>query len=83
MFTVVPKAYLNQRVAAIRKVLYRMDAFVILFILLGVGLVVQVFEKQRKETMRLAYTDPLTGGANYAKFCLVLNRARSLRLREG
>lgn len=77
MFTVVPKEYFNQRFAAIRKELYRMDAFVILFILLGVLLVVRIFEKQRKETMRLAYTDPLTGGANYAKFCQVLNAVRS------
>lgn len=77
MFTVVPKDYFNQRFATIRKELYRMDSLVILFIMVGVLFVVRIFGKQHKETMRLAYTDPLTGGANYAQFCLVVDGMRN------
>ena len=77
MFTVVPKDYFDQRLTTVRKFLYRMDQTMIAAILLGVFMIGGLYGKQRREAMRLAYTDPLTGGANYAKFCLVLGNERS------
>lgn len=80
MFTVVPKNYFDQRLDTVRETLYRMDAIVIVCILAGVFLTVGIFRKQRREAMRLAYTDSLTGGANFAKFCFVMG---ALRNRQG
>ena len=73
MFTVVPSDYFEERFDETRRNLYRMDLLVILLIVVSVWGFMWISREQRLETIRLAYTDPLTGDANYAKFCQVVN----------
>ena len=73
MFTVVPSDYFEERFGETRRNLYRMDLLVILLIVVSVWVFMWISREQRLETIRLAYTDPLTGDANYAKFCQVVN----------
>ena len=80
MLTIVPTSYFDNRFDAIQKDLLLMDFFVLLVIGLGIFLFVLLSREQYRETMRLAYEDPLTGGANYARFCQVVD---SFRDRQG
>ena len=76
MFTVIPTRYFDYRFDQVEDALYFMEILVLLFILTGVFLLVVHFKRQQKETMRIAFQDPLTGGANFSKFCQVLDSKR-------
>lgn len=76
MLTIVPSSYFDDRFDAIQKYLFLMDFFVLLVIGLGILLFVLLSREQFRETRRLAYEDPLTGGANYARFCQVVDSFR-------
>lgn len=73
MFTVIPADILDHRITAIQKNLLIMDFFVILSIMSGVLLFVYTSKAQQRELIRLAYMDPVTGGANFARFCQVVD----------
>ncbi|MCM1106232.1 MAG: EAL domain-containing protein [Blautia sp.] len=77
VFTIVPAAYLQSRLTPVLGHLYLMGAGVAFCILCGVALMILFSRKQREQMRRLAYVDPLTGGANFAKFCGELNGRRS------
>ena len=76
MFTVIPADFLNHRFTAIQKNLFVMDFFVILAIMAGILLFVFTSKAQQRELIRLAYVDPVTGGANFARFCQVVDGMR-------
>ncbi len=73
MFTVIPADFLDHRFTAIQKNLLIMDFFVILSIMSGILLFVYTSKAQQRELIRLAYMDPVTGGANFARFCQVVD----------
>ena len=76
MITMVPKKQYDQHFNAVRRNLYYMDAVVIAVLLIGCTMIVYVSTKQRQESLRAVYTDPITKGANYAKLCQVVSRFR-------
>lgn len=80
MITVVPSHILQARYQPVRNSLYTVVGFVVLFLVLNLVLVVLMTRRQRHETSRLAYSDPTTGGANFASFKRDL---RNLSSREG
>lgn len=79
MFTVIPADFLNHRITAIQKNLLVMDFFVILSIMSGILLFVYTTKAQQRELIRLAYIDPVTGGANFARFCQVVDNMHDKR----
>lgn len=79
MFTVIPADFLDHRFTTIQKNLFVMDFFVILAIMAGILLFVFTSRAQQRELIRLAYVDPVTGGANFARFCQVVNGMRGRR----
>ena len=76
MITMVPKGYYDYHFDIVRNNLYRMDAVVIIVLLVGIMLILHISEKQREESLQFAYTDPVTHGPNYAKLCQVVDGMR-------
>ncbi|MBO5279239.1 MAG: EAL domain-containing protein [Lachnospiraceae bacterium] len=74
VLTIIPADFLKSRVVPIQKNLYLMAFIVCALILIGVSLIVMISKERQKMMMRYAYEDPLTKGANYAKFCFDMNK---------
>ncbi|MGN0161052.1 MAG: EAL domain-containing protein [Lachnospiraceae bacterium] len=79
MLTIIPAEVLESRAEPIQHSLYRMALIVILLTFLGAAFVVALSREQRNRMLRYAYEDPLTNGANYAKFCVEMNTKRDTR----
>lgn len=77
MLTIVPSDVLGNRAAPIQKSLFMMIFFVVVFIFIGVALLIMLSREQQVMLLRFAYEDPLTKGANYAKFCMNMEKRRS------
>lgn len=80
MITIVPAHLVQERYLPIRNSLYNVVAAIVLFLVLDLALAILLTRQQRRETQRLAYTDPVTGGANLSSF---LRDVRSLSNRKG
>lgn len=76
MLTIIPAAVLESRAAPVQRSLYLMAFVVAVFILIGVVFVIVLSREQKNMMLRYAYEDPLTKGANYARFCVDLNKKR-------
>lgn len=76
MLTIVPAAVLESRAVPVQQSLYLMAFIVSILILIGVWFVITLSREQRSIALRHAYEDPLTKGANYAKFCIDMNQAQ-------
>lgn len=76
MLTIVPSKVLDSRVEPIQKNLYLMSVLVVILILIGVALLILLSNEQRAMFLRFAYEDPLTKGANYAQFCVIMEKQR-------
>lgn len=76
MLTIVPSKVLDSRVEPIQKNLYLMSVLVVILILIGVALLILLSNEQRAMFLRFAYEDPLTKGANYAQFCVNMEKQR-------
>lgn len=74
MLTIVPANVLESKVLPIQENLYLMAVIVSIFIFIGAGYVITLSRDQKNLALRHAYEDPLTKGANYAKFCLDMNK---------
>lgn len=74
MLTIVPADVLGRSVAPVQHSLYLMAFIVSILILIGVWFVITLSREQRTMALRYAYEDPLTKGANYAKFCIDMNK---------
>ncbi|MDO5382915.1 MAG: GGDEF domain-containing protein [Eubacteriales bacterium] len=74
MLTIIPADVLESRVEPVQRSLYIMAFIVVVFILIGVALIVMISRDGQIMMMRYAYEDPLTKGANYAKFCLEMKK---------
>lgn len=79
MVTIVPANVLEGRVEPVQRALYLMACIVIILILIGAAFVITLSREQKSMTLRYAYEDSLTKGANYAKFCLEMNKKRNTR----
>ncbi len=76
MLTIIPADVLESRATPIQHNLYLMAFIVVMLILTGIVFVVNLSREQKKMTFRYAYEDPLTKGANYARFCVEMNKKR-------
>lgn len=79
MLTIIPTDVLESRVAPIQYSLYLMAFVVVILTLMGVAFVIIFSREQKSMMLRYAYEDPLTKGANYARFCTEMNKKRDTR----
>ena len=79
MITIVPADVLESRVAPIQHRLYTMAFVVVLLTLMGVAFVIVISRQQKAMMLRYAYEDPLTKGANYARFRIEMSKKRNPR----
>lgn len=79
MLTIVPADVLDSRVAPVQNSLYLMAFIVVVFTLMGVAFVIILSREQKSTMRRYAYEDSITKGANYAKFCVEMNKKRDTR----
>ena len=79
MLTIIPADVLESRAAPVQHSLYLMAFIVSIFILIGVAFVIVISREQKQIMLRHAYEDPLTKGANYASFCVEMNKKRDPR----
>ena len=79
MITIVPTDVLESRVAPIQHRLYTMAFVVVLLTLMGVAFVIVISRQQKAMMLRYAYEDPLTKGANYARFRMDMSKKRNPR----
>lgn len=76
MLTLVPSKVLESRIEPIQRNLYLMSFFVVVLTLIGVFLLVLLSREHYRTQQRFLYEDPLTKGANYAKFCMDMKKRR-------
>lgn len=69
VFTIIPADVLSMRVSPIQKNQNMIAVMVVIFALVGAAMIVQLTHEQHKKMLSYAYVDPVTQGANYAKFC--------------
>lgn len=79
MLTIIPAEVLESRAAPIQHSLYLMAFIVAILILMGSAIVITFSREQKNMMLRYAYEDPLTKGANYAKFCVEMNKKRDTK----
>ncbi len=79
MITIAPADVLESRVAPIQHRLYTMAFVVVLLTLMGVAFVIVISRQQKAMMLRYAYEDPLTKGANYARFRIDMSKKRNPR----
>lgn len=70
ILTIIPSDVLNQRVTPIQKNQYMTSFGVMLLVAVGAVLIIMFIKGQHTQMIRFAYEDSLTGGPNFAKFCL-------------
>ena len=70
ILTIVPADMLNQRTTPIQMNQYRTSIGVMILVVIGAVLMIMYIKEQHGQMIRFAYEDPLTGGINYAKFCM-------------
>lgn len=76
MLTIIPADVLGSRATPVQNSVYLMAFIVSILILIGVGFVIALSREQKNMILRYAYEDPLTKGANYARFCVEMNQKR-------
>lgn len=80
MLTLIPSKVLESRIEPVQRNLYLMSFFVVVLTLIGVFLLILLTREQYRTLLSFAYEDPLTKGANYAKFCVDMEKRR---IRQG
>lgn len=80
MLTLIPSKVLESRIEPVQRNLYLMSFFVVVLTLIGVFLLILLTREQYRTLLSFAYEDPLTKGANYAKFCVDMEKHR---IRQG
>lgn len=70
ILTIIPSEVLNQRVTPIQMNQYMTSFCVMLLVTVGAVMIIMFIKGQHGQMIRFAYEDPLTGGANFAKFCV-------------
>lgn len=70
ILTIIPSEVLNQRVTPIQINQYMTSFGVMLLVAVGAVLIIMFIKDQHTQMIHFAYEDSLTGGANFAKFCL-------------
>ena len=79
ILTIIPADVLESRAAPIQQSLYLMAFIVVILILLGVAFVIKISREQKSMILRYAYEDPITKGANFASFCVEMNKKRDMQ----
>ena len=77
IMTIVPAQVLDSRVIPLQRTLYTMTTLVIILILVGIGLVALLARERAAMALKYAYEDPLTQGANFAKFSINMKERQS------
>lgn len=78
--TFVPHEYLQARMDQVRSDLRMMNHFIFLIVLCGLFVYILITKRQHRVVYALAYTDPVTGGGNFAGF---LKQMEGIRIRDG
>lgn len=68
MITMVPEAVLTERLQPVMGNVDQMIAIIVLILVCGVSVALWSYQMRRRELLRLAYTDSLTEGDNFACF---------------
>ena len=68
VFTMVPTSYFLNRFKPVKNTMYLMVFLSIFLVVAALISYLIIFRSQRRLVQRLAYVDPITGGANYAYF---------------
>ena len=74
ILTIIPSAVLESRVMPIQANQYRTSFLVGIFIVIGAALLLMFSKEQQRKMTQFVYEDPITKGANYAKFILEIAR---------
>lgn len=80
MITFVPHEYFQARQDQVRSDLKMLNRFIFLIVFFGLFVYILINRRQHRIMHTLAYTDPVTGGANFAGF---LERMETVRIRDG
>lgn len=80
ILTILPAEVLHQRVNPIQWNQYWTSLCVGIFIAIGAAWIIFSLKEQHRQMLRLAYEDPVTKGANFARFCVDMENRHS---REG
>lgn len=76
MLTIIPAEVLESRTSPVQHSLYGMAFIVTICLLIGVAFLFNISKVQKNMMLSFAYEDPITKGANYAKFRAELNKKR-------
>lgn len=79
MITVVPEAVLAERMQPIMNNVEQMLIIIVIIVACGLSIFLLTYQMKRKELLKLAYTDPLTGADNFACFQKKIKRKRGVR----
>lgn len=71
--TLVPSELIKERVAPLQNNLYQTSILVMFFVVLGAFFLIMIIKRQHQDMLRFAYTDSVTNGTNWAKFCIETN----------
>lgn len=80
MLTFVPHEYFQARLNQVYGDLKTMNGFTFLIVICGLLIYILITKRQHRIIHALAYTDPVTGGVNFARF---LERMEGIRIRDG
>lgn len=80
MLTFVPHEYFQARLDHIKGDLKVMNRFIFMIVICGLLVYILITKRQHRIMHALAYTDPVTGGVNFARF---LERMEGIRIRDG
>lgn len=79
VFTIIPAEILTQRTAVILANQYVTVFCVVALVVIGMLIIVKLIKDHHNRLVSFAYEDPVTGGANYAKFFVEMQRHRKTK----
>lgn len=68
MMTIVPEEILQERLKQVKQVIHFLLMMMIIIMFMGIVFYIYSYKKRKGDLYDLAYSDDLTGGANYAYF---------------
>lgn len=73
-FTIIPYEVLHQRTAVVLRNQFITITLVTLLVLIGARVVIKLIKEHHNKIICFAYEDPVTGGDNYTKFCIEMEK---------
>ncbi len=79
ILTIIPSDVLSERVSPIQMNQYKTVFWVCVLVGIGAFSVILLLKTQHKQMIQLAYTDSLTGGPAFAKFCTDMEKRHNYK----